>query len=84
MKAVALTPFHDAKKNVNYKAGDEFTVTKARFEEMNLKAAEQGFGTIVAEIKDEPLSPAGRNAAKREKARGKSAKGAESVEEAQD
>lgn len=67
MKAVALTPFHDAKEDVFYQAGDEFTVTKARFEEMNEKAAEQGFGTIAAEVRDEPLSPAGRKAAKRGK-----------------
>lgn len=61
---VALTPFYDKKEGVNRAAGEEFEVTEERMAELNACGAEQGGVPLVNETVREPLSPAGKRAAK--------------------
>lgn len=49
MYAVALVDFHDNQKGVDRKKGEEFLVTKARYDEINSKAANFGLEAIVGE-----------------------------------
>lgn len=65
MRAVAISEFHDGKENIVYKPGDEFDVSKERFDEMNAIAEAQGFGRIVNEVRVENLSPKGKEASRR-------------------
>ena len=44
MNVVALVDFHDNLRGVDRKAGEEFVVTKERFEEINSKAADSWYG----------------------------------------
>lgn len=68
MYVVALTPFYDIKKGVQRKAGEEFVVSKARFDEINAVGMEKLGAPLVNETIHEPLSPEGRKAAKKESA----------------
>jgi len=49
MYAVALVDFHDNAKDVDRKAGEEFIVSKERFDEINAAAEKFGLKAIVGE-----------------------------------
>jgi len=65
MYVMALVNFHDNLKGVDRKCGEEFVVSKARFEEINAVGMEKLGAPIVSEVQKEPLSPEGRKAAKK-------------------
>ena len=49
MNVVALVDFHDNLRNVDRKVGEEFVVTKERFQEINAVGMER-IGPIVEEV----------------------------------
>ena len=53
MKIRALRRFEDYKEDVIREVGDEFEVTKARFEEIKKGLAKFGEGDWVGEVKEE-------------------------------
>ena len=50
MRAVVLVDFHDNKSKVDRKAGEEFVVSRERFEEINSIAPKHGLKEIVGEV----------------------------------
>jgi len=50
MNVKALVDFHDNLRNVNRKAGEEFVVTKERFDEINRIGDEKIGAPIVEEV----------------------------------
>ena len=79
MNVVALVDFKDNEKNVQRLKGEEFTVTKERFEAINSVAPRHGLDAIVAEVvrtaeapkaaKQTPESRAAKAPAKRKTAK---------------
>lgn len=66
---VALSPFYDTKEGVNRSAGEEFEVTEERFDEINAAGKAQLGADLVNEIVKEPLSPEGKKASRKKKAK---------------
>jgi len=65
MIAMALYEFNDKRKGVRRYAGDEFTIAKDRFDEINANAEAQGLGPALKEVVKEPAKkPVRRKAAK--------------------
>jgi len=54
MNVIALVDFHDNLKNCDRRRGEEFVVTKERFEQINAVGAEKIGGPIVEEVRREP------------------------------
>ena len=50
MNVVTLHDFHDNLRNIDRKVGEEFVVTKERFEEINAVGMERIGGPIVEEV----------------------------------
>jgi hypothetical protein len=50
MNVVTLVDFHDNLKDVDRKAGEEFVVTRERYEEINAVGAEKIGAPIVEEV----------------------------------
>lgn len=50
MQVVALIDFHDNAKDVDRKAGEEFVVSRQRFDEINAVAPKHGLTAIVGEV----------------------------------
>lgn len=79
MNVVALVDFHDNEKDVERLKGEEFAVTKERFEAINAVAPRHGLDAIVGEVvrtaeapkasKQTPESRAAKAPAKRKTAK---------------
>ena len=67
MYVMALVDFHDNLKGIDRKCGEEFVVTKARFEEINAVGEKVLGAPIVSVVQREPLSPEGKKAARKAK-----------------
>lgn len=65
MYVMALVEFDDKLKGVRRKCGEEFVVSKARFEEINSVGMEKIGAPLVSVVQKEPHSPEGRKAAKK-------------------
>lgn len=64
MRVKTLVSFHDNLKDVDRKAGEEFVVTRERFDEINRIGIEKAGRELVCEIASEP-APAKQTPEKR-------------------
>ena len=69
MNVIALVDFHDNLKDVDRRRGEQFIVSKERFEEINAVGQERIGGPIIGEVKHAPEERGERAKAKRRTAR---------------
>lgn len=75
MRVIAQHDFHDNLKNIDRKRGEEFIVTRERFEQINEVGMEKLGGPLVIETAADP-APAKQTPEKRAASRKRAAKSA--------